>query len=260
MSVLPVRSWVYYCVDDFSVWPGLDGRTLGQMERDLLPQADIIIAASEYLQQRLRDLGRSSELLTHGVDLDFWTHSSSSISLPEGLEEPFIVFWGVVDRRMDVDFLRRLAADLERGTIFLAGPEDDPDPELRRLPRVRTLGPLPLAELPDLARRAAVLIMPYADLPVTRAMQPLKLKEYLATGRPAVVRDLPANRPWADCLDLVSTPAAFSARVRQRLESGLPAEQRPRRSRLVDETWEKKARTFARLVLQDTTVSSPVSA
>jgi hypothetical protein len=36
--------------------------------------------------------------------------------------------------------------------------------------------------------------MPYADLAATRAMQPLKLKEYLATGRPVVVRDLPATR------------------------------------------------------------------
>ena len=37
--------------------------------------------------------------------------------------------------------------------------------------------------------------MPYADLPVTRAMQPLKLKEYLVTDRPVVVADLPADQP-----------------------------------------------------------------
>ena len=57
--------------------------------------------------------------------------------------------------------------------------------------------------------------MPYADLPVTRAMQPLKLKEYLATGKPVVVRDLPATEPWADCLDVAETPEAFAAAVRR---------------------------------------------
>ncbi len=57
--------------------------------------------------------------------------------------------------------------------------------------------------------------MPLADLPVTRAMQPLKLKEDLATDKPAVVRDLPPNRAWADCPDVAATPAASARPVRR---------------------------------------------
>ena len=98
----------------------------------------------------------------------------------------------------------------------------------------------------QLAATAAVLMMPYADLPVTRAMQPLKLKEYLATGRPAVVRALPATRAWADCLDLADSPEAFAAVVRRRLATGLPAGQRAARGRLADESWVAKARAFER--------------
>jgi hypothetical protein len=33
IGVLPVRHWVYYCVDDFSEWPGLDQPTLRRMEQ-----------------------------------------------------------------------------------------------------------------------------------------------------------------------------------------------------------------------------------
>ena len=112
-------------------------------------------------------------------------------------------------------------------------------------PRVHRIGPVPFDRLPAFAREAAVLVMPYADLPVTRAMQPLKLKEYLATGKPAVVRDLPANREWADALDLVDSAAAFSAAVRRRLETGLPVEQAIARLRLVHEGWAEKSRAFA---------------
>jgi hypothetical protein len=90
--------------------------------------------------------------------------------------------------------------------------------------------------------------MPYVDEPVTRAMQPLKLKEYLATGKPVVVRDLPANRDWADALDLASTPEQFTALVHERLETGLPAGQRDVRRRLGDESWSAKAEQFARIV------------
>jgi hypothetical protein len=93
--------------------------------------------------------------------------------------------------------------------------------------------------------------MPYADLPVTRAMQPLKLKEYLATGRPVVVRDLPATRGWGDCCDLADTPEAFAAAVLRRLESGMPEGQRAARGRLGGESWAEKARQFEAWALAD---------
>jgi glycosyltransferase involved in cell wall biosynthesis len=247
---LPVRHWVYYCVDDFSLWPGLDQRTLGRMEADLVAKADVLVAVSETLRDRLARMGRDAHLLTHGVDLDFWANAGPG-PVPEldGLERPLVVFWGVVDRRMDVELVRRVAAELPSGTVVLVGPEADPDPALAALPRVVRVPPVPYADLPRIAREAAVLIMPYADLPVTRAIQPLKMKEYLATGRPVVVRDLPATRPWADCLDLAGGAAAFAAAVRRRLAEGVPAEQARARDRLRQESWASKAREFERVAL-----------
>ncbi len=90
-------------------------------------------------------------------------------------------------------------------------------------------------------------------------MQPLKLKEYLATGKPVVVRDLPAVRDWADCLDLCASPEAFSAAVRARLRDGLPDDQRLARRRLADESWSEKARKFERLALEALPDAAPCS-
>jgi glycosyltransferase involved in cell wall biosynthesis len=252
VGALPVRRWVYYCVDDFSVWPGLDGNTLRRMEEDLVQRADVVIAVSETLQARLAGMGRSSHLLTHGVDTNLWSAPAADRTLPalEGLQRPLVVFWGVVDRRMDTAFLARLVETLQEGTIVLAGPEADPDPALAGLKRLVRTGSLPFAALPILAREAAVLVMPYADLPVTRAMQPLKLKEYLATGKPVVVRDLPATKSWGDCLDLVATPDDFAAAVALRIQHGLAETQQLARQRLADESWDVKARAFERWVCE----------
>jgi hypothetical protein len=160
-----------------------------------------------------------------------------------------VVFWGLVDLRLDAQFVARLAGEMSRGTIVLLGPEANPDPRLTRLDRVVRVPAVPYEQLPSVAREAAVLVMPYGDLPVTRAMQPLKLKEYLATGKPVVVRDLPANRPWHDALDLARTPEQFSAMVRQRLVGGLPEDQAAARLRLVTESWTEKARRFEQAVM-----------
>ena len=259
LGELPVDRWVYYCVDDFSVWPGLDQQTLLAMETELIGKADQIICVSETLQERIASAGRDAELLTHGVDPDFWKHPSCEAVSEEvgSSESPLIVFWGVVDRRMDSDFIRRLSDDLEQGTILLVGPEQNPYPELLSLLRVQYVPPMPFESLPALAAATDVLIMPYIDAAVTRAMQPLKLKEYLATGKPVVVRDLPSTQDWGDCLDLATTPEEFSRQVRQRLETGLPDEQHEARRRLQHETWASKSATFEQLVIG---THSPVEA
>ncbi len=69
---LPVARWVYYCVDDFGSWPGLDQAAVRRMEEKLVRKADAVIAVSEALCDRMAALGRSATLLTHGVDVDFW--------------------------------------------------------------------------------------------------------------------------------------------------------------------------------------------
>ena len=133
---------------------------------------------------------------------------------------------------------------------FLSGPSPPLPAAWKSLPRLICHPPVPFRGTPrGCSVRPIVLIMPYADLPVTRAMQPLKLKEYLATGKPVVVRELPSTRPWADCLDVVATPEAFSLTVRNRLETGLAHISIEPENDLADEAWSRKAQDFESWIL-----------
>lgn len=257
---LPVKRWVYYCVDDFSTWPGLDSRTLLGMEEKFVAEADAIVAVSEVLIERVRQLGREATLLTHGVDLAHWQAAASASECPDPfarLEAPRALFWGLIDRRLDIAFLRRLAESLDRGSIVLAGPQQNPDPALDHLPRTHRIGPVPFAQLPQLAAASDVLIMPYADLPVTRAMQPLKLKEYLATGKPVVCTNLPAVQDWRDALDVADEPQAFARLVAKRAADGLPSAHQAARARLAGESWLAKAMQLRAILMNDATCASP---
>jgi glycosyltransferase involved in cell wall biosynthesis len=248
IDLVSARQWIYYCVDDFSEWPGLDGRTLERMEMQVIEKADRIICVSENLQEKMQDHGREASLLTHGVDLESWQSGQATGQLKAlGLEAPYVLFWGVIDPRMDLQFLRHLNHSMKQGSIVLVGPEADLPSELSSLTRVHRIGKRPFAELPSLAQEANVLVMPYVDSLVTHAMQPLKLKEYLATGKPVVVRDLPANRSWADALDLAADAESFVKKVLHRLAIGIDKTQLTARERLIDESWSSKAEEFSRL-------------
>ncbi len=252
---IDVDRWVYYCPDDFSVWPGLDGRVMQTLERRLVSRVDQVVAVSEELRSRLSRLRRGIELLSHGIDLHLWgdvgaSHGSAGLPAWAACARPLVVFWGLIDRRLDTDWCRAVANGMGGiGTLVLIGPKQSPDPAVTSLAGVVMPGPVRYEDLPWVAAAADVLVMPYADLPVTRAMQPLKFKEYLATGKPVVARDLPATRLWADAADVVSSAAEFARLVGERAESGLPPHQAAARRRLALESWDEKARQFEAMLL-----------
>ena len=97
------------------------------------------------------------------------------------------------------------------------------------------------AMLPEVAELADVLIMPYRHAPVTAAMQPLKLMEYLSTDKPVVCTNIPATGDYTHCCDVVS-PADFAQQTLKRFEEGISeAQLENRRSVMREQTWGAKA-------------------
>ena len=146
---LPVRRWVYYCVDDFAEWPGLDGTTLRTLEERLIERADVLIAVSPTLREKLGPQRRPVHLLTHGVDLDIWGLGDAlapqfSAGSLDGLERPLIVFWGLVDRRMDITFIERLSNEPDERNHFAGWAGIRPTPELGGPCACRAASPSPV--------------------------------------------------------------------------------------------------------------------
>ncbi len=254
---LDVDRWVYYCVDDFSVWPGLDSSVMQAMERELVVSVDDVVAVSATLGGRVAGMGKVAGLLTHGIDDRHWGVGGEALSRKRlerkpgwwpDVAGPVALFWGLIDQRLDVGWCRALSEELGRqgGSLVLAGPEQNADATIHELANTVLPGAVAYEALPGLAAAADVLVMPYIDAPVSRAMQPLKFKEYLATGRPVVVRDLPATRGWGDCCDVVGDENDFVRVCLERAIGGMPGKQgKCRDRRLRGESWSEKARQFA---------------
>ena len=248
---LEVDRWVYYCVDDYSQWPGTDHAVMDAMERELVTKVDAVVCVSETLRERVAVTGRcDGMLLSHGVNLELWEGGK-----PWSKHHPWwgdesdclhAAFWGLIDERIDQELLAAIAT---RMICWLVGPDRSGQVWGRLNPSIYSMGAVPLKELRNVAASVNVLIMPYIDAPVTRAMQPLKLLEYLATMKPVVVRDLPSTRAWADCCDLASDAEQYAALVVERAKTGTPAEQlAARRRRLPGESWSAKAGQLAAVI------------
>ena len=99
----------------------------------------------------------------------------------------------------------------------LAGKVEDPEvAALAGLPNLETVGEIPFADVAGFLAGLDVALVPFRDLPLTRAVDPVKLYEALAMGLPVVARRLPETERWAEPLVyLYDGPDDFVRQVRR---------------------------------------------
>ena len=246
---LDAHRWLYYAVDDWTAWPGLDHKTLAAMEADLIGSCDSLAAVSETLAARLSDKPEECELIDHGIDAESWRSISTNdcsdqdkavLEQIEALPSPRAVYWGLIDDRLDYTAVARMAEHHEM-SVALVGPIQGEAKKLEGHKGVHYLGPIGRASLPLVAEAADVLIAPYVESAATRAMQPLKLKEYLATDRPVVCTRLPSTQQWDDCCDAVPQHKLADRAAESAFLGSDPSQIKARQRRLEGESWESKA-------------------
>ncbi|MGC8791755.1 MAG: glycosyltransferase, partial [Bryobacteraceae bacterium] len=117
---------------------------------------------------------------------------------------------------------------------------------LRNLPNVILPGPQPYESLPRWACVFDVAILPYLRDRQGLTANPLKLREYLATGKPVVSVPTPAVEPLAHCVRLATTPQEFLDQIEDALRNDTPGERRARQAAVAGMSWEARvAETLA---------------
>ncbi len=243
---------VYYCVDDFTEWPGLDHRLVREMERELIGKADVFIATSEKLRRRLAAAGKPTCLLTHGVDPDFFRRrAEGEHALLAHIPRPRVGYFGLFDERSDLHMLRKVASALPGISFVITGRVEADISALRELPNIHCTGPVPYAELPMLVQGWDACFLLYVRSTLTDAISPLKLKEYLATGKPVFCTPLPEARALAPFLHFASSAEEWIEGLRgllsgERMDSAEGAA--ARMDFLAGESWQRKAAIFREIV------------
>lgn len=184
------RLSVYYCVDDYASLPDVDSGAVRAMDDELTRRADLVFVASETLLEGKSRLNPRSYLAPHGVDFAHFARAQDpALPIPEdiaALPRPIVGFFGLIERWIDLDLVDWLAERRPGWTFLMIGRVAVPEAELPRRPNIVYLGRRPYEELPAYGRAFAAAIIPYHLTPQVLHANPLKLREYLAMGKPIV--------------------------------------------------------------------------
>jgi len=205
---------------------------------------DIVIAPSRALHDSKSRLHSNVVYLPHGVDFDHFAAASHLLTPipPEivSLPKPIIGFHGLVQELIDFDMIDAIARERPTWSIVLVGRRNFDVVALPARPNIHYLGERPYADIPRYLKGFDVCLIPYRLVPRTLFANPVKLREYLATGKPIVSTPLPEVLAFGDLVEVASTASEFLVKI----EVCLARQDAPSARRMAavrDETWASRA-------------------
>jgi hypothetical protein len=219
---LSPKTSVYDITDNYELYESNPRirKLVRQREDRICARADLVFISSKELQQQLRAVGIESQRVPNGVEYDLFAQASQPGEvhpLVTKMGKPVIGYVGLTSHWMDFELLRMLGQHWPNKVLMLGPIAAQVEKRARSIPGIIWGGFVPQQKLLPYLRGFDVSIMPHVVNDLRRMSNPLKIWEYLATGKPFVSVDLPALHPVRHIVGIAQDRQHFVRLVMERL-------------------------------------------
>lgn len=241
----------YHIVDEYTF--SEVEKPIGETEASLISRVDQVLIHSPALLEKKGKLNPNTVFVPNGVDYPAYAAPLDEPEDMRSIPHPRIGYSGMIKKQLDWPLILRLTSKHpEWSFVFvgerLAHPEvTAPIEQLSRRPNVYFLGAKSVKECPAYPQHFDVCMMPYRMNDYTKFIYPLKLHEYLASGRPVVGSPIRTLQDFGGVIALARTEEEWSRALRASLDpsarSASRLEARRRVARQYD--WDNVVRRIA---------------
>jgi glycosyltransferase involved in cell wall biosynthesis len=241
---------VYDWMDDweqFDILPVKDPTILSDLTDRVIKEADVVFAVSETLWQRAKAMNHNAFLMPNATDFPL-ADEVAGMSPPESelaaLPAPRIGYAGQLGDKFDFSLVHSIAQARPDWSVVLIGPVWHTHREkahaLTALDNVHFLGRRPRSEMPHLLRGLDVCIIPHLLSALTMSMDPIKIYDYMSTGKPIVSTGVAGVERFGDVIYVGNGLEEFLTNVETALQEGDGIAHR-RLAYAQQNTWSKRA-------------------
>ncbi len=168
-----------------------------------IAKADIGVANSKYLADRLKSYNPNSYYIGQGCELSLFD-PEQEYRRPEDMPaggRPVIGYVGALTSlRLDISLITAMATRKQEWDFVLVGPEDEDfqSSALHGLANVHFLGRKPMQDLAAYVQHFDICMNPQLVNDMTVGNYPLKVDEYLAMGKPVLATTTPTMELFRD--------------------------------------------------------------
>lgn len=224
-----------------------------RLHESAMEAADIVLFSGRKLFQESARHREKSYLLEQAVDYEHWSRVSNGnlSAAPEvaKIPRPRLGYFGAIEPWLIDQELIKLAARERPSWNWVFIGNRSRGLEIEKLPNTHFIPSVPYNDLPRYAAGFDVCVLPWeTDQPFTKYGSAIKVREYLASGKPVVISPLPEYAPMSDVLRIAPTHADFLKQVDDALQEEDPVAARRRQSAVAAGTWDARANWLSELI------------
>ncbi|MEM8896391.1 MAG: glycosyltransferase, partial [Bacteroidota bacterium] len=185
--------YIYQCLDP--IIKAYSARHGHRLEQEAAIEADLVISTSPTLKEKMLAYNPNSILVPNAANFSLChqalkpeTNTIPAIDSLEGLKFGYI---GNIERRIDYSLLLNVFTAHPDWQLIMVGPIDEsfiPN-EFFELKNLTLLPPVPHHQVPEVLKSLDIAIIPFVCDEVSAQIYPLKMYEYLASGKPVITTD-----------------------------------------------------------------------
>ena len=213
-------------------------RSAHQQYESLVASADCVIVSSQSNYDFFSGQNNNTFLFENAMDGAF-LRPASILPCKSTNTRPRLGYLGFLTERTDTDLLEKLAIQKPHYDVILAGPLRSADiSKLLALSNVTWLGPVAHEDVPALISSFDICLIPHRDTPYSRSMSPLKLFQYLGSGRPIVTTRVAGTERWDEHIFIADSHEDFISKIDIALNSETIEKAEARIAAAKCESWE----------------------
>jgi glycosyltransferase involved in cell wall biosynthesis len=222
LDTLPSKLVVYDCMDELAAFKNAPAELI-MREKYLLSKADIVFTGGKSLFESKNKLHDNVYCFPSSVDaVHFRKSLDKATIIPDDLKnipKPTVGFYGVLDERLDIDLLEKIARLAPHISFIMIGPlAKIAQEDLPHLSNIYYLGPKTYEQLPNYLKGIDIAMMPFALNAATQYISPTKTLEFMAALKPIIstaIHDV--VRDYKNEITIVKTPEEFISAINKYL-------------------------------------------
>jgi len=252
LDSIPNQLVLYQRTDRFETEDDVDYNKARKLDLDLKKKADLTIFCTRHVFNEEKHECKEVLFLDHGVDYIDFKKAGDMRQKPvelqvEGIKKIIGFVGGLDPITIDQNLIIEIVKALPEYLFYFVG-HDNFEGNWCNFDNALFLGKKPYSEVAKYMAAADVLIMPWLNNEWIKACNPIKLKEYLAIGRPVVTTYFQELDYYKNLVSIANSPEEFIFTLKNARSSDELI--KAQRDRVEKETWKNKNSEVENLIIK----------
>ena len=244
---IPGSLMVYDCMDDHGGFSN-NANSILEEEEKLLIEADMVVTTSAPLSEKI---GKKREnVLVRNAGESKW-FSEAPEKLAYETEKPVIGYYGAISEWFDMGLVVKAAKAYPNYEFVLVGSTFMCDTrKAEKQKNIHFIGEVPYEKLKEYLYAFDVCMIPFKLIELIQCTNPVKMYEYLASGKPVVATNMPEVRAVGEHVFVAKNEQEFISYIQLALDEKDDKEKiRSRRSFALENQWENRVNDLDKAIL-----------